>query len=204
MIATLRELADACDGDERPECPIIDNLASAPFREIGGRRSRTVGTCRRAASTSSAGGRWRQCLEMTAAHHRNPRIVGFLSGWQSHNASGDRRNRGDHDGRTHARSRSRSFGRRQPYGPEILRSGLRHASRPGDQSPLRSRGTDIPLLLGRMPGEVRRRPGNLSRATACKARERGRALHLSNAPGDPSCRTRQLSHLRHGFWSRRR
>lgn len=35
MIVTLRQLADACDGDERPECPIIDDLASSHASKAG-------------------------------------------------------------------------------------------------------------------------------------------------------------------------
>ena len=30
MSATLRTLADACNGDGRPDCPIIDDLAATP------------------------------------------------------------------------------------------------------------------------------------------------------------------------------
>lgn len=33
MSATLRHLADHCHGDERPDCPIIDDFAHAPGRE---------------------------------------------------------------------------------------------------------------------------------------------------------------------------
>lgn len=31
MRATLSHLADACDGDHRPDCPIIDSLAGEPL-----------------------------------------------------------------------------------------------------------------------------------------------------------------------------
>jgi MerR family copper efflux transcriptional regulator len=30
MRRTLAHLADACDGDHRPDCPIIDGLAGVP------------------------------------------------------------------------------------------------------------------------------------------------------------------------------
>jgi Cu(I)-responsive transcriptional regulator len=33
MRATLSHLAEACDGDGRPDCPIIDSLAGAPVRD---------------------------------------------------------------------------------------------------------------------------------------------------------------------------
>jgi hypothetical protein len=32
MIRTLRHLADACEGDDRPHCPIIDELGSGRAR----------------------------------------------------------------------------------------------------------------------------------------------------------------------------
>lgn len=34
MIRTLRHLASHCHGDERPECPIIDEIANASDKEI--------------------------------------------------------------------------------------------------------------------------------------------------------------------------
>ncbi|MCX8254959.1 MAG: Cu(I)-responsive transcriptional regulator [Beijerinckiaceae bacterium] len=56
MIVTLRKLADACEGDERPDCPIINDLAasrpakehvrrgrSQPFGAAGTARHRRVG-----------------------------------------------------------------------------------------------------------------------------------------------------------------
>ena len=46
MVRTLRHLAGHCHGDERPDCPILDDLASPPggaSREAIGRRSPAVG-----------------------------------------------------------------------------------------------------------------------------------------------------------------
>jgi len=38
MRDAVQELADACDGDERPECPILRDLEDAAVAEAGGRR----------------------------------------------------------------------------------------------------------------------------------------------------------------------
>ena len=35
MSRALRDLADRCDGDHRPDCPIIDELASTPLNGAG-------------------------------------------------------------------------------------------------------------------------------------------------------------------------
>lgn len=38
MGRTLRHLVESCHGDERPECPILDDLAAAPDRRPGAKR----------------------------------------------------------------------------------------------------------------------------------------------------------------------
>lgn len=50
MIDTLRQLADACCGDHRPECPILADLANGPDQAGASRRTRT-GDCRGQASS---------------------------------------------------------------------------------------------------------------------------------------------------------
>lgn len=53
MKATLAHLVHCCQGDDRPECPIIDTLASAearssPTREVSGHARRNAGLRRSA------------------------------------------------------------------------------------------------------------------------------------------------------------
>ena len=41
MAATLQHLADHCRGNDRPDCPIIEELAGGPSHEVGHTRGRS-------------------------------------------------------------------------------------------------------------------------------------------------------------------